>query len=46
MQEMQETWACPEGQDDPLEEDMVLPLQYSHLEKPMDRGAWQAILPG
>ena len=22
------------------------PLQYSHLEEPMDRGAWWAIVPG
>ena len=46
MQEMQETWACPVGRDDPLEEEMVLLLQYSHLENPTDRGAWQAVLPG
>ena len=30
------------GQEDPLEEGMVSPLQYSCLENPMDREAWQA----
>ena len=29
------------GQEDPLEEGMGSPLQYSCLEDPMDRGAWQ-----
>ena len=30
--------------EDPLEEGMATPLQYSCLENPMDRGAWQAIV--
>ena len=30
------------GQEDPLEEGMANPLQYSCLENPMDRDAWQA----
>ena len=30
------------GQEDPLEEGMANPLQYSCLENPMDREAWQA----
>ena len=28
--------------EDPLEEEPLEPLQYSCLENPMDRGAWQA----
>ena len=32
--------------DDPLENGMVYPLQYSYLENPMDRGAWQAAVHG
>ena len=28
------------GGEDPLEEEMANPLQYSGLENPMDRGAW------
>ena len=30
------------GGEDPLEEGTGIPLQYSCLENPMDRGAWQA----
>ena len=30
------------GGEDPLEEENGNPLQYSCLENPMDRGAWQA----
>ena len=30
------------GQKDPLEEEMVIPRQYSGLGSPMDRGAWRA----
>ena len=30
------------GQEDPLEKEMANPPQYSCLENPMDRGAWQA----
>ena len=32
------------GQEDPLEEGMANPLQYSCLENPMDRGAWRAAI--
>ena len=39
MQETQETWAHPLGQEDPLEEGMAT---HSGLENPIDRGAWQA----
>ena len=41
MQETQEPWVQSLGQEDPLEE----ALQYSCLENPIDRGAWQAIVP-
>ena len=30
-----------QGQEDPLEHGMAMQLQYSCLENPMDRGAWQ-----
>ena len=30
------------GQEDPLEEGMANPLQYSCLENPVDREGWQA----
>ena len=30
----------------PLEKEMTNPLQYSCLENPMDRGAWQATVHG
>ena len=39
---MQEAQVRSLGQEDPLEEEMTNPLQYSCLENPMDRGAWQA----
>ena len=39
---MQETWVLSLGQEDPLKKEMVPPLQYSCLENPKDRGAWQA----
>ena len=42
MQEMQETQVQSLGREDPLEEGMA--TQYSCLENPMDRGAWQAIV--
>ena len=45
MQEMQETWARSPGWEDPLEKE-INPLQYSCLENPRDRGAWQAIVHG
>ena len=37
-----ETWVSSLGQEDPLEEGHSNPLQYSCLEDPVDRGAWQA----
>ena len=41
MQDMHETLVRSLGWEDPLEEGMTA-LLYSFLEKPMDRGAWQA----
>ena len=46
MQDTQEFQVQSLGREDPLEEGMTNPLQYSCLENPMDRGAWQAIVPG
>ena len=34
------------GQEDPLEERIGNPLQYTCLENPMDRGAWRATVHG
>ena len=42
---MQETWVPFLSWKDPLEQEMA-PLQYSCLENPMDRGAWQTIVHG
>ena len=42
---MQETQVQFLGWEDPLEKGMTTPLQYSHLENPMNRipkGAWRA----
>ena len=39
---MQETWVQSLGWEDPLEKEMATQLQYSCLENPVDRGAWQA----
>ena len=39
---MQETRVWSLGQEDPLEKER----QYSYLENPMDRGAWQAAVRG
>ena len=39
---MQETQVQSLSQEYLLEEGMANPLQYSCLEKPMNRGAWQA----
>ena len=39
MQEMQ-VWSL--DLEDPLEEGMASPFQYSCLENPKDRGTWQA----
>ena len=44
MQEMEETPVQPLGWEDPLEEGIAIPLQYSCVENPMDRGAWKAIV--
>ena len=41
---MQETQVQSLGREDPLEKGNANPLQYSCLENPMDRGAWQAIV--
>ena len=41
---MQETQVQFLGLEDPLEKENGNPLQYSRLENPMDRGAWQASL--
>ena len=41
---MQETRIWFLGQEDPLEKENGNPLQYSCLENPIDRGAWQAIV--
>ena len=43
---MQETWVQSLGQEDPLEEEMVNPLQYSCLENPTDGGDWQVTAHG
>ena len=46
---MQETWVQFLGWEDPLEKEMATHssiLEYSVLENPMDRGAWQAIVHG
>ena len=37
---MQETWFRSLSWEDPMEEGMATPLQYSCLENSMDRGAW------
>ena len=42
VQELQEPQVQSLGQEDPLEEGHGNPLQFSCLENPMDRGAWQA----
>ena len=44
MQEAQEMQVWSLGQEGPLEKGMANPPQYSCLENPMDRGAWQAII--
>ena len=36
-------WVWSLGQEDPLEKEMVNPLQYTCLENPMNRGAWRAL---
>ena len=39
-------WVQSLGQEDPPEEGNGNPLQYSCLENPMDRGAWQDTVHG
>ena len=46
IQEPQKTWVQSLGQEDPMEGGHGNPLQYSCLENPMDRGAWQAMVHG
>ena len=43
---VQETWVQSLGWQDPLGEGNGYPLQYSCLENPIDRGAWQAAVCG
>ena len=43
---MQATWVQSLGREGPLEEGNGNPLQYSCLENPMDREAWQATVYG
>ena len=43
---MQVTWVQSLGREGPLEEGNGNPLQYSCLENPMDREAWQATVYG
>ena len=43
---MQDTCVQSLGQEDTLGEGHGYPLQYSCLENPMDRGAWQATVHG
>ena len=43
---LQETWVRFLGWEHPLAQGHGNPLQYSCLENPMDRGAWQATVHG
>ena len=43
---MQETWVRSLSWEDPMEEGMATPLQYSCLENPMHRGTWRATVHG
>ena len=43
---VQEIRVCSLGGEDPLEEGIGNPLQYSCLENLMDRGVWQATVHG
>ena len=43
---MQETQVQFLGREGPFEKEIATQLQYSHLENPMDRGAWQATAHG
>ena len=44
MQETQETWVWPLGQEDLLEEGTATHSQYSCLENPVERGPWEATI--
>ena len=46
IQETQKMWAVSLGQEDPPGGRNGSPLQYSGLENPIDRAAWQATVPG
>ena len=41
-----EMWHRTVGQEDPLEKEMAISIQYSRWENAMDRGAWHAPLRG
>ena len=43
---MQEIWVQALGHEDSPGEENSNPFQYSCLENPIDRGAWQAIVHG
>ena len=43
---MQETWVRFLAWEDPLEEGMGKPLQYSCLDNPMDKGTWWVTVHG
>ena len=46
MQETQEIWFWSLGWEDAPAEENGNRLQYSWIKNPMDRGAWQATVPG
>ena len=46
LRAMQETQVRSLGREGPLEKEMANPLQYSCLENPLDREAWQATAHG
>ena len=46
IQDTQGSWFQSLGWEDPLEKEMVTPLQYSFLGNPMNGGALQAIVHG
>ena len=46
LSEKQEMWVQSLGQEDPLENGMAHPLQYTYLENFMGRGAWWATVHG
>ena len=46
MQEMEELWVQPLGQEAPLEEGMEIHSSILAWRIPVDRGAWQATLHG